>query len=202
MAGDILVISKEESQDLVTGLPNRNTFLNNLTKAVENASQQGSRVAMLSIGMDLETDFTGLPGHEMRARLLQAIAGRLSNNTRKDDIIARLGGNEFAIFIENVFLLHNISKVAEKVIEVLSLPYIIDGCKFQTNVKIGISIYPSDGITALNLINNAHEAMLRIRGERRDKVQFYGIRTGSIIKGIKVEDVKVEHIGEVITAYV
>lgn len=183
MAGDILVISKEESQDLVTGLSNRHTFLNNLTKAVENASQHASRVAVVYIGMGFETDFTGLPGHEMRARLLQSIAGRLSNNTRKDDIIARLGGNEFAIFIENVFLLHNLAKVAEKVIEVLSLPYIIDGCKFQANAKIGISIYPSDGITARNLINNAHEAMLSIRGERRDKVQFYGIRTGSIIKG-------------------
>lgn len=202
MADDILVISKEESQDLVTGLPNRNTFLNNLAKAVKNASLHVSRVAIVYIGMDFEADFTGLPGHEMRARLLQAIAGRLSNNMRKDDIIARIVGNEFAIFIENVFLLHNLAKVAEKVIEVLSMPYIVDGCKFQTNVKIGISIYPSDGITALNLINNAHEAMLRIRGERIDKVQFYGIRTESIIQGIKVEDVKVEHIGEAITAYV
>ena len=164
-----------DGKDFVTGLLSKRKFYDYIEESLNEASIHGGRVAVLSIGFQVDTELAGLAGYEVQAQFLQTAAQRLAACTRKTDLLGRVGGNELSVFLENVYLVHNVGKVAERILKVLSEPYILEKCRLEPKIHIGISIYPTDGITAKDLMENANLAMRNSREQGEDSCQFYKI---------------------------
>lgn len=161
-------------KDFVTGLFSKQKFYERLEESINETASHGGRVALLSIGFQADAELAGLAGYEVRAQFLQIAARRLAGCTRKTDILGRVGGSELALLLENVYLIHNVGKVAERILKVLREPYILEKCRLEAKIHIGISVYPTDGITAKDLMGNANLAMRNLREQGENSCQFYG----------------------------
>lgn len=164
-----------DGKDFVTGLLSKRKFYDYIEASINEASIHGGRVAVLSIGFQVDTELAGLAGYEVQAQFLQIAAQRLAGCTRKTDILGRVAGNELSVFLENVYLIHNVGKVAERILKVLREPYLLEKCKIEAKIDVGISVYPTDGITAQDLMENANLAMKSAKEQGEDGCQFYGV---------------------------
>lgn len=169
-------VHESDKFDYVTGLLNGKSFHESLARALVYNIGFGERIAVFSIELEGNMDAPGFSGHESRAKCIDIAGKRLAACTREDDILARLGGNEFALCIENVFLLHNVVKIAEKIVNELSKPYSVGGHNLFLKANIGISIYPTDGITAHQLLGNAKVAMRTAREIGGNTYRLYNIK--------------------------
>ncbi|HEX3160653.1 MAG TPA: EAL domain-containing protein [Gemmatimonadaceae bacterium] len=126
--------------DSLTDLANRALFRDRVSAALERASEDGPRVAVLFIDLDDFKDVNDSLGHGAGDRLLQAVAGRLLNATRGCDAVARLGGDEFAILLEGVREEREAVIVAERVSRAMRAPFAVDGTEASVGTSIGIAI--------------------------------------------------------------
>ena len=159
--------------DVVTDLPNRHFFHDHLERTVENAITTKRKMALLFLDLDNFKIVNDTLGHKTGDLLLQQSSARLSNVLRQNDYICRIGGDEFAIIIEKISNIDDISIVAEKCIEALSNPFVFDGNNFYIGVSIGISVCPDDSITANELLVNADMAMYDAKARGKNNYQYY-----------------------------
>lgn len=159
--------------DVTTDLPNRHYFQQQLDRAVEHAITTKQKMVLLFLDLDNFKIVNDTLGHKTGDLLLKQASARLSNVVRQNDYICRIGGDEFAIIIENISNIDDISIVAEKCIESLTNPFVFEGHKFFIGVSIGISICPDDTITANNLLVNADMAMYNVKLRGKNSYQFF-----------------------------
>jgi diguanylate cyclase (GGDEF)-like protein len=149
--------------DLLTGLPNRALFYDRLEHGFQHAKRHGWTLAVMFVDLDDFKSINDMYGHDAGDSLLQAIAGRLKENTRGEDTVSRHGGDEFLILINEVREETNISLIAEKVIMKIQAPCNIRTRDFTVvrsiTASIGISVFPKDGSTADALVTSADRAM-------------------------------------------
>ncbi|MBK7993662.1 MAG: GGDEF domain-containing protein [Blastocatellia bacterium] len=112
-------------------------------------------------------------GHKIGDLLLQAVAERLKGCVREEDTVARIGGDEFIIILEDIFSLEDAAKVAQKVVNTLSTAFAIEGKKLLIGASIGISIFPFHGHDPEILIKNADKAMYEIKEAGKNGFGFY-----------------------------
>ena len=105
--------------------------------------------------------------------MLKIVAQRLLAVIRGMDTAARLGGDEFVIVLTDIVNRENAARVAEKVIESLSVPYCIADLSLQLSASIGVSIYPNDQQDAIELLRTADEAMYQAKRGGKRQVKFY-----------------------------
>jgi predicted signal transduction protein with EAL and GGDEF domain len=101
------------------------------------------------------------------------VANRLKKCVREGDTVARLGGDEFTLILEDIRSIQFVAKVAEKVLNVISQSYILDGTEISISPSIGISLYPADGQDSDVLLRNADAAMYHAKESGRNNFQFY-----------------------------
>ncbi len=159
--------------DVVTNLPNRHFFHDHLDRSVEHAIKTKQKMALLFLDLDNFKIVNDTLGHKTGDLLLKQSSSRLSNVLRQNDYICRIGGDEFAIIIEKIKSIDDISIVAEKCIEALSNPFAFDGNNFFIGVSIGISICPDDSITANELLVNADMAMYDAKTRGKNNYQYF-----------------------------
>ena len=159
--------------DALTELPNRLLFMDRLKQALARARWHERLAAVLFVDLDRFKTINDTLGHEVGDRLLQALAGRLAASVREGDTVARFGGDEFAILLDDVASEKDISAVAQKVIEMLAPPFEIDGQMLYITASIGVSLYPNDGEDSTTLIKNADIAMYRAKDLGKNTYQFY-----------------------------
>ena len=159
--------------DVTTDLPNRHFFHKQLDSAVERAITTKQKMVLLFLDLDNFKIVNDTAGHKIGDLLLKQASSRLSNVLRKNDYICRIGGDEFAIIIENVNNINNVSIVTKKCIESLSNPFIFDEHKFFIGVSIGVSICPDDTITANDLLVNADMAMYEAKIRGKNNYQYF-----------------------------
>ncbi len=159
--------------DPLTLLPNRKLFSDRLQRAIARTSRSAQQIAILLLDLDRFKNINDSMGHASGDRLLQEMARRLQGCLRQTDTVARFGGDEFAILLEEAVSLEQIHKVAEKVLERIAHPIDGEGMTFFPSASIGISLYPSDSTEQEALLKNAELAMYRAKQQGRKSYCFY-----------------------------
>ncbi len=159
--------------DVLTDMPNRILFVERLKQALNRSQWHKRTLAVLFLDMDRFKLVNDTLGHEAGDRLLQALAARLHGCVREGDTVARFGGDEFAVFLDDVASPDDVAPLAQKFLEVLARPLTVDGHEFFITASIGISLYPNDGIDPQTLMKNADTAMYRAKQQGGNTCQFY-----------------------------
>lgn len=159
--------------DPLTGLYNRVMFLERVAHALARAQRQKHITALLYLDLDGFKHVNDSCGHELGDRLLVIAAQRLSDCVRAEDTLARLGGDEFGVLLEEIGEPYGASTVADKIIEAMRTPFVIDQHELVLGVSVGISLFPADGQEAATLIRNADTAMYRAKERGGNVTHFY-----------------------------
>jgi diguanylate cyclase (GGDEF) domain len=166
--------SKELARfDHLTGLYNRAHFETKLTKLMEDSLSAEGKLAFLFMDLDGFKQVNDKYGHLVGDILLQQVAGRLLNNTRKTDIVARMGGDEFIIIQNNMLDMEDAITFAEKLVNALKKPYYVDNKRIHTSVSIGISVFPDMSDNVEILIKYADAAMYNVKKNGKNNFGFY-----------------------------
>ena len=159
--------------DPLTELPNRLLFNARLTHAMEHASRNDYLVAVLFLDLDRFKNVNDAHGHPAGDGLLRLVAERLSSCVRKEDTVARIGGDEFIILLERIEAPANAGAVGDKILRAFTEPFEVDGRNQFVSASIGISIFPRDGEDAAAIIGNADTALYQAKDQGRATYRFY-----------------------------
>ncbi|WP_293932629.1 EAL domain-containing protein [Iodobacter sp.] len=159
------------NHDPLTGLYNRMALQEKLNHAVLSAHDKP--FAVLFIDLDRFKTINDTLGHEVGDALLVIVAQRLQAVVNERDILARIGGDEFTILLENAVCLERVGLVAEGLRQALIQPCLINGQELFVSCSIGVSVYPCDGKTPAALLKNADVAMYRAKETGKNNVQFF-----------------------------
>ncbi|MEZ5834022.1 MAG: GGDEF domain-containing protein, partial [Dongiaceae bacterium] len=158
--------------DLLTGLPNRRAFQEELKRRVERASTSGSAVALLFVDLDRFKDVNDALGHEAGDALLQRVAGVFGSTMRHNDFTARLGGDEFAVLVEipPEEARDATSSVAERLCLELQIAVPATHGAIPVGATIGVALYPQDAVDAEGLLHAADQVMYVGKRRGRNRV--------------------------------
>ena len=159
--------------DMLTGLPNRSLFMDRLDNYIDLAKRQNQMIAVMFIDLDRFKQVNDSLGHEAGDKLLKAVANKLNTCVRSSDTVARLGGDEFTVIMVSLSNKMIPARTAEKIIQILGIPILIDDQEISISPSIGISMYPADGTDVAELVRNADAAMYHAKKQGRNNYQFY-----------------------------
>ncbi len=159
--------------DVLTGLPNRSLLRGQLDQALRVAGRIGDLVAVLFIDLDQFKQVNDTLGHASGDELLKMVALRLTGACRKEDMLGRLGGDEFLVIGHHIRSRNGAATLASKLIRALDTPFDLEGHKMYVGGSIGVSIFPQDGEDAGTLIRNADVAMYHAKRGGGPRVAFY-----------------------------
>lgn len=145
--------------DPVTGLANRNAFQERIDFALLQAQRFDERFALMMLDLDNFKSINDTLGHLSGDELLRMVAGRLKEALRRDDIVSRQGGDEFAILIRISDAEEEAHLVADKIVTLFATPFVIDDQEFAVTASIGLALYPRDGDSLELLLRHADTAM-------------------------------------------
>jgi diguanylate cyclase (GGDEF)-like protein len=159
--------------DHLTGLANRVVFVEALDHAIRRARRQAKGFAVLYLDLDHFKDVNDTLGHPVGDKLLQKAADTLHACVRASDTVARFGGDEFAIVQTDIEDPTDAASLAEKVLNALSAPFMIDGNEIRSGTSIGIAVYGPDSAAAEKLLSQADVALYRAKSEGRGTYRFF-----------------------------
>lgn len=173
--------------DNLTGLPNRQSFMERLEGEIKRARYTGNKLAVLFLDLDGFKSINDTMGHNTGDIVLQWAAERLQSSTRPSDFVsrnnadqsevklARLGGDEFTVVIPNLPRTEDALILAHRIREAMRRPFHLESRDVVLTASIGIALYPDDGADAETLLKHADTAMYHAKSEGRDNCQFYNI---------------------------
>lgn len=160
------------NHDELTNLPNRNQLKGRMAQAFARAKRQGGTFALMFIDLDNFKNINDNLGHDSGDLLLQQAADRLGLCVRGEDTVARIGGDEFNVLLEDVSDT-SLARTAERILNQISKPYLINGQQAFTSASIGIAIYPTDAVDMETLTKNADSAMYLAKEKGKNSYQFF-----------------------------
>ena len=159
--------------DPLTRLPNRDLLHDRLEHGIQRQRRDGKQLAVLLIDLDRFKHINETLGHRVGDALLQTLAERLREHMRSADTLARVGGDEFVLLLENDVSLLAISSFASKVLSLLSEQVLVDDIPLYVTASMGISLFPNDGATADDLLRHADVALYKAKDHGRNGFQFF-----------------------------
>ena len=159
--------------DPLTGLANRRCFIERLEKSLEEAGRRRERLAVLFIDLDQFKQVNDSLGHGVGDELLVSVAARLSEHVRLMDMLARLGGDEFICLMEGVRGSYEVEVLAGEIIGAFETPFRLGDHELFLSASVGISLFPDDGESVLDLLRDADTAMYRAKLLGRGNFHFY-----------------------------
>ena len=159
--------------DSLTGLPNRSLFNDRLTQAIAVAQRHHTALALFYLDLDRFKLINDSLGHLVGDRLLQSVAMRLGECVRATDTVSRLGGDEFVILLSEVTHEQDAAVCADKLLQAIRMPYVLDDHELHVTASIGIVVHPGDGTEVEALLQNADSAMYEAKKHGRNNYQFY-----------------------------
>ncbi len=159
--------------DALTHLPNRSLFNDRLNLEMTRARRHQQRLAMLLLDLDHFKQVNDTLGHGMGDQLLQAVGERLTGLVRKNDTVARMGGDEFVLMLPEITKPEDVAMVAEKIVEGFRTLFVLDGHELLVTTSIGIALYPDDGEEGDALMKSADIAMYRAKQQGRNNYQIH-----------------------------
>jgi len=161
--------------DTLTGLPNRAMFAERAREAVAHARRHDKTAAFLFLDLDHFKQVNDTLGHDIGDGLLKAIAARLRAAVRGDDFVARIGGDEFCVLLQEISDPREAAAVAQKLLHELAKPYRIGSHELISGASVGIACVPQDGDDVALLLRLADAAMYRAKELGRNGYQFFSV---------------------------
>lgn len=161
------------NHDALTHLPNRMLLQERIEQGLLRAKRSHGKLAVLFIDLDRFKVINDTLGHQTGDMLLQEAARRLKECLRVSDTVARQGGDEFVVLVEDFADTQYLTAVARKIMNVLAQPFILLNQELYISASIGISIYPEDGVDLFSLLKNADVAMYRAKESGKNTFHFY-----------------------------
>lgn len=162
--------------DPLTGLPNRRFFNDLLAFGLAKAKRSGAKAAVLILDMDNFKRVNDLMGHTGGDKLLQQQAQRIRAAVREQDVVSRMGGDEFTIMLSPVGEISEVTILAKRVLESLNAPVMIGAHTLEVGASIGIALYPNDGDSVDDLVRNADMALYEAKGAGRNRLNFFSYK--------------------------
>jgi diguanylate cyclase (GGDEF)-like protein len=159
--------------DALTGLPNRVLLNDRMQQARNRAERSGRSFGLMFIDLDGFKQVNDQHGHAAGDLLLQEAASRLQAALRKEDSVARVGGDEFVVLLSELGSRSETATVGNKLMQELMRPFLIEGRSLQISGSIGISVYPEDDLDLHKLLEKADAAMYHVKHNGRNGVGFY-----------------------------
>ena len=171
--------------DSLTGLPNRLLFKNRLEQSLASAQRYGTKIVMMFLDLDRFKNINDNLGHTIGDMLLQSVADRLLKSIRKIDYVARsvadqinetvarMGGDEFTIMLTNINNVQDIPKIAQRILDTISRPYMLGTHEVYVTASIGVTVCPSDSEDIDDLLKYADTAMYQAKDKGRNNYQFF-----------------------------
>jgi diguanylate cyclase (GGDEF)-like protein len=185
--------------DSLTGIPNRQAFLETLERELARSKSGNKKFAVLFMDLDSFKRINDTLGHNVGDQLLKAVSERLRETIRPRDMVAlpdhhhnnnlaRLGGDEFTILIPDLERVEHALAVAERVKEAMRRPFLLDGQESYVSASIGISLYPEDGDDCTSLLKYADTAMYHAKNCGKNTARLYNSSlTMEIMSHVKLE---------------
>jgi len=168
--------------DQLTSLPNRLFLAVHLPDAIEHTRRSGQMLAILFLDLDRFKHINDSRGHETGDALLKTVAQRIRSTVRSVDVVVRMGGDEFIVILKEVTTIAQVNEAAERIIEALSRPAVINGRSLVTTVSIGVSMYPRDGADMEELLRHSDSAMYQAKERGRNNWQVFSPVIGRRLK--------------------
>ncbi|MFZ3037837.1 MAG: EAL domain-containing protein [Rugosibacter sp.] len=159
--------------DQLTGLPNRNLLNDRLDQAIFQAQRHSYYLALVFIDLDNFKFINDSLGHVAGDALLVEVAQRLRRCLRTADTVARQGGDEFVLVLNDHYQIASIISLLERVLQEVSQPVQLMGRDWQVGASMGIALYPSDGEDKQTLLKHADVAMYAAKAQGRNNFQFF-----------------------------
>ena len=159
--------------DPITGLHNRHYFKEKLETAVTEVMRYATSCAVLFIDLDDFKIVNDTLGHETGDKLLGLVAERLRSTLRSNDVVCRIGGDEFAVIMENGVSAAQAERVAANIVAALSSPFVIEGQQISVGASLGISLCPDHAVDTVSLLRNADTAMYHAKGNGKNSYRLY-----------------------------
>ena len=159
--------------DTITHLPNRYAFNQRFQQLLDEVGLQKSVLAVLVLDLDDFKVINDTLGHYVGDTLLRMVSQRLTSVVRQDDVIFRVGGDEFAMILDRAEDVERVGVIAEKFIRVLSAPFLLNDRNLYVGVSIGASVCPKDGNDVAQLLRNADAAMYHAKSHGKNKFQLF-----------------------------
>jgi diguanylate cyclase (GGDEF)-like protein/PAS domain S-box-containing protein len=161
--------------DQITNLPNRVLFLDRFHQVLTNAHRHNQPVTLMYLDLDRFKEVNDTLGHDMGDILLKEVAERLMKCVRADDIVARMGGDEFTVILNNVNHQINTERITQSILNKLTEPFNLGGEVVYISASIGISVYPANGTEVDALLKNADQAMYFAKQSGRNRYHYFNI---------------------------
>jgi len=146
------------------------------------AQRRKLQFAVLFIDLDGFKHVNDTLGHALGDQLLIAVANRIQKRKRSEDILARMGGDEFAIVLKDVSSKEDTLNIANDYLKFFTEPYVISGYELSIGASIGVSLYPKDGNDIHTLLSNADSAMYQAKNSGKNSVSDF---TESLAEEVK-----------------
>jgi len=159
--------------DELTRLPNRLLFGYQLPQALARAKRSGGSVGVFFIDLDRFKVINDTLGHDAGDNVLRQIAQHLQTCVGADHMLARVGGDEFALIVEQFSYVEELSAIAQKLLVSMSKPLRIAAREYHLSGSVGIALYPKDGADSSSLLKNADIAMYRAKASGKNTFHFY-----------------------------
>jgi diguanylate cyclase (GGDEF)-like protein/PAS domain S-box-containing protein len=158
--------------DQLTGLPNRLYLAAHLPGDIAEAKKGGSVLAVLFLDLDRFKHINDSRGHETGDKLLKTVAQRVRATVRAQDVVVRMGGDEFVVILKGVQDTE-VNETAGRINQALSAPMVVDGRTLVTTVSIGVALYPHDGVDMGELLRHSDTAMYQAKDRGRNNFQLF-----------------------------
>jgi diguanylate cyclase (GGDEF)-like protein/PAS domain S-box-containing protein len=168
-----LQLQHQANFDNLTDLPNRFLSMDRLTLLINESQRNNQHVAVLFLDLDDFKKINDSLGHEVGDQLLMQAGSRIRETVRKGDTVGRLGGDEFIVLLGGLTEPADARFMAENLLASFRDPFILDGRESVLTVSVGISLYPNDGHTPVELLRNADTAMNHSKESGRNTFNYF-----------------------------
>ncbi len=158
--------------DSLTGLPNKELFINRLEQNISLAKRNGKLIGTMFIDLDSFKSLNDTMGHSAGDIVLKSVAERFENCVRKEDTVSRFGGDEYLIQICNFEKVEDLHKITKKIMDSLQKPIMVNNVEFVITASVGVAVYPVDGEDPETLIKNADIAMYAAKNKGKNESVF------------------------------
>ena len=159
--------------DHLTGLPNRLYLAAHLPDAIDQAKRNGNMLAVLFLDLDRFKHVNDSRGHETGDKLLKTVAQRIRSTMRADDLVVRMGGDEFIVVMRGIRSTEQVNDAATRINHALGAPMVVDGRTLVTTCSIGVALYPHDGADMGELLRHSDTAMYQAKDRGRNNFQLF-----------------------------
>jgi len=164
---------KQANYDDLTLLPNRSMFHDRLDQEIKKSNRSNKPLAVFFLDLDKFKEVNDTFGHQVGDRLLVDAAKRITDCVREADTVSRLGGDEFTVILADLDDILGIERIANNIIKSLSQPFQLGNDIAYVSASIGITLYPNDAQSVINLLKNADQAMYMAKDSGRGCFRYF-----------------------------